>query len=202
MRRVLTYGFVAGSRSNEHELLLEEIRSELKQMISEMKLILPPVDERSKTDEKIKFSAAEATEAHGKTSLNTNTHFSSPIAGEYRISSNYGYRTDPFNRKRAFHKGIDIPVPKNTPVYASKEGIVDFAGRDRYNGKFIRITHDNNYQTIYGHLSQIKVKKGKMIKKGDVIGYSGNTGRSTGPHLHYQVNYKGDSVNPNSVLNK
>jgi len=123
-----------------------------------------------------------------------------PVKGKPKISSLYGYRKDPFTHKRAFHHGIDIEIPANTPIYACANGIVRNASYDRYGGNYIEIDHGNGYKTIYCHLSKYQVEKGDVVGKGQLIGISGNTGRSTGPHIHYQVYFKGKSVNPLSII--
>ena len=123
-----------------------------------------------------------------------------PIDGDPKISSTYGYRKDPFTHKRAFHHGIDIEAHSGTPVYACGSGVVSDAGYDAYGGKFIEIDHGNGYRSIYAHLSKILVHEGDSVHKGKQIAKSGNTGRSTGPHIHYQVNFKGKSVNPLSLI--
>jgi murein DD-endopeptidase MepM/ murein hydrolase activator NlpD len=123
-----------------------------------------------------------------------------PIDGDPKISSPYGYRKDPFTHRKAFHHGIDIEIHIGTPVYACGSGVISDAGFDIYGGKFIEIDHGNEYRTLYAHLSKILVHEGDYVGKGKLIGKSGNTGRLTGPHIHYQVNFKGKSINPLSLI--
>ncbi|OQX73037.1 MAG: hypothetical protein B6D59_06720 [Campylobacteraceae bacterium 4484_4] len=106
-----------------------------------------------------------------------------------RISDGYGYRIHPFTKKRQFHAGIDLIAKEGTPIYAPADGVVEFAQRKGNYGKFIMISHAFGFKTAYGHLKQFAVKEGEYITKGSLIGYVGNTGRSTGPHLHYEVRY-------------
>ncbi len=108
-----------------------------------------------------------------------------PVWG--RITSRYGYRTDPFTGKYEFHDGVDIKAPRGTPVRATAEGKVIFAGWKAGYGKTVIIKHAYGFRTLYSHLSKIKVRAGRWVKSGDVIGYVGSTGRSTGPHVHYEV---------------
>jgi murein DD-endopeptidase MepM/ murein hydrolase activator NlpD len=119
-----------------------------------------------------------------------------PVPGEVRISSAFGVRRDPINDQHAFHRGIDIPLIIGTPVRATGTGYVSKTGFDRLLGKYIVITHQHEYQSIYGHLSDIIVDEGQEVESGEIIGNSGNTGRSTNPHLHYQVNYRGRPTDP------
>tara|TARA_B100000900_G_scaffold73293_1_gene58386 strand:- start:3537 stop:4523 length:987 start_codon:yes stop_codon:yes gene_type:complete len=114
-----------------------------------------------------------------------------------RMASGFGYRTDPFTKKRRFHQGMDFTAPKGTPVYASGDGIVGRAdNRAAGYGKHIRIDHGFGYISLYAHLSQYNVKRRQKVKRGDVIGYVGSTGRSVGPHLHYEIFKDGRRVNP------
>ncbi len=118
------------------------------------------------------------------------------------ISSPFGYRRDPFTGRRRFHEGIDISNRPGTPVIAPADGIVVFTGREGGYGKLIVISHGYGISTRYGHLRKIFVKPGQKVQRGDIIGEIGNTGRSTGPHLHYEVRIYGKPVNPiNYILN-
>ncbi|BBB31741.1 peptidase M23 [Thermotomaculum hydrothermale] len=116
------------------------------------------------------------------------------------ITDGFGYRIDPFTGKRAFHKGIDISARRGTPVVAPADGIVTMAGKTKGYGNFVVINHQNNLETRYGHLRDIFVKRGQIVKRGDVIGTVGNTGRSTGPHLHFEVRVNGKAVNPRDYI--
>jgi len=114
-----------------------------------------------------------------------------------RIGSLFGYRTDPFYKVTKFHEGIDFTAAVGTPIYATGDGIVSEA---EYNsggyGNKIIINHGYSYETVYAHLSKIKVKKGQRVKRGEIIGLMGNTGKSTAPHLHYEVHKAGIPMNP------
>lgn len=112
------------------------------------------------------------------------------------VNSSFGIRSDPFSGGRAMHAGVDMPGPTGTPIYATADGIVGRAGRVGGYGNLIELEHGRGIQTRYGHLSGIAVAAGNKIKRGQLIGYMGSTGRSTGPHLHYEVRIDGRAVNP------
>ncbi|MFZ5630229.1 MAG: M23 family metallopeptidase [Spirochaetota bacterium] len=126
--------------------------------------------------------------------------FIHPVEG--RITSGFGVRRDPFTEKHKFHKGIDIACSVGTPVVASAEGTVVFAGSKKGYGKTIIIEHRNGYRTLYGHLSRYSVKAGAKVKQGQKIALSGMTGRATGPHLHFEVRRQGQPERPNFHLAK
>ena len=117
-----------------------------------------------------------------------------------RFSSQYGYRTDPFQGRRKNHKGLDIPGPIGTPIFATADGIIGRAQWVSGYGKYVEVEHGNAIQTRYGHMSAMNVVSGQRVKQGDVIGFMGSTGRSTGSHLHYEVRIAGEPVNPTSFL--
>ena len=117
-----------------------------------------------------------------------------------RLSSGFGNRRAPTRGASRNHKGIDIPGPVGTPIYATADGIVDRAEWVRGYGKFIELGHGNEINTRYGHMSALNVVAGQRVSKGDIIGYMGSTGRSTGSHLHYEVRISGVAVNPMSFL--
>jgi murein DD-endopeptidase MepM/ murein hydrolase activator NlpD len=114
-----------------------------------------------------------------------------------RIGSLFGYRTDPFYKVTKFHEGIDFTAAVGSPIYATGDGVVSEA---EYNsggyGNKIIINHGYSYETVYAHLSRIKVKIGQRVKRGEIIGLMGNTGKSTAPHLHYEVHKAGVPMNP------
>lgn len=115
---------------------------------------------------------------------------------DYTMSSGYGYRVDPIYGSSKFHEGLDFAASKGTNVFATGEGKVKVAGREAGYGNVIDIDHGYNYLTRYAHLSEILVKPGEEVKRGQLIGKVGSTGKSTGPHLHYEVRYKDVPQNP------
>ena len=123
-----------------------------------------------------------------------------PVEGDLDESSGFGVRTDPFIGKPAMHTGIDFRGDSGDPVHATAAGTVTDAGWSGGYGRMVEIDHGNGFATRYGHLSKIDVKVGQSIKIGQVIGEIGSTGRSTGPHLHYETRIDGDAVNPQKFL--
>ena len=113
-----------------------------------------------------------------------------------RMASGYGWRIDPIYRSRRFHAGMDFTAPTGTDIYATGNGTVQSAGWKQGYGNTVEINHGFGYMTLYGHMHKINVRTGQKVKRGDVIGLVGNTGKSTGPHLHYEVHFKGQVMNP------
>ena len=114
------------------------------------------------------------------------------------ITSKYGMRIHPVLKRKEFHRGIDLRASYKTPVYAPADGVVEFAGYHKKSGfgVLLIINHNYGFKTLYGHLYKCKVKMGDFVKKGDVIAYTGNSGLSSGPHLHYEVRYLQIPLNP------
>ena len=112
------------------------------------------------------------------------------------ISSGYGYRSDPISGGRRFHDGCDIVAPRKTPIIAPADAVVTYAGWREGLGRTVELKHGYEYKTTYGHNNKLFVKKGDSIKRGDLIAHVGSSGRSTGPHLHYEVRLNGKLVNP------
>lgn len=121
-------------------------------------------------------------------------------AKQFWISSGFGWRTNPFTGQRDFHNGIDIAGRPQTPIIAPAQGIVVKIGQDKYLGKFVQLDHSKGLVTMYGHLAGFNVKKGDKVNRGDVIAYMGNTGLSTGHHVHYIVKLNGKAVNPRRYM--
>jgi murein DD-endopeptidase MepM/ murein hydrolase activator NlpD len=122
-----------------------------------------------------------------------------PVASPYNASS-FGYRIDPFTGQQAMHEGIDFITDIGTPVVAAAGGVVQFAGFHPQYGNMIDIDHGNDLVTRYAHLSKVQVKEGDLLQRGRRIAESGTTGRSTGPHLHFEVRFRGAAQNPTKFL--
>lgn len=122
-----------------------------------------------------------------------------PLDG-YRLSSNFGMRSHPVIGGLRAHKGLDMAAPTGTPIYATADGLVSKAEWFSAYGNFVSIGHGSELETRYGHMSRIAVSAGQRVRKGDVIGYVGSTGRSTGPHLHYEVRVAGVAVDPSPYM--
>ena len=114
-----------------------------------------------------------------------------------RVASGFGYRVDPLYKDYRLHAGLDFAAPSGTPIYATADGVVQAAGfnTDGYGNKVV-INHGYGYQTLYGHMVRVKARVGQSVKRGEVIGYIGSTGKSTGPHCHYEVIKRGQKVDP------
>lgn len=119
-----------------------------------------------------------------------------PVLNDVRITSPFGFRHHPVLSKRKFHNGVDLSVPVGTPVWAAQKGKVRVAGNDAVNGNYVVIDHGNGVRTSYCHLDSLEVEKKEQVQRGQAIGESGNTGRSTGPHLHFVVRVGGKAVDP------
>jgi len=114
------------------------------------------------------------------------------------ITSKFGYRIHPTLHRKEFHKGLDLKAKMRTPIHATADGIVEWAGYHRQSGygHLVILQHNYGFKTYFGHLNKIVVKSGRFVKKGELIGYTGNSGMSNGPHLHYEVRYLSRALNP------
>lgn len=146
----------------------------------------------------ISIQISEKTELHkfleNQKSLLATTPSVWPTRGW--VSSSFGYRVSPFTNEKEFHRGIDISTRMKTPVIAPADGVVSLKGRDYAIGKMLYIDHGHGVKTKFGHLHKILVKKGQYVKRGQEIALVGDSGRTTGPHLHYEVHLNGLPVNP------
>lgn len=124
---------------------------------------------------------------------------SSPVDAAYN-SSSYGWRIDPFNGNKAFHEGLDFSAAVGTPIYAAAGGIVTTAEQTPDYGKIVKIDHGSDLETRYAHASKLLVKVGERVEKGQVVALVGSTGRSTGPHLHYEIRLNGNVLDPRKYL--
>ena len=122
-----------------------------------------------------------------------------PVANKdlKRIASGFGYRIDPVYKTVKFHAGLDFSAPSGTPIYSTGDGVVEEASlSDVGYGNHVVISHGYGYKTLYGHMLRTRVKAGQSVKRGDVVGWVGSTGKSTGPHCHYEVMKNGEKVDP------
>jgi murein DD-endopeptidase MepM/ murein hydrolase activator NlpD len=116
------------------------------------------------------------------------------------VTSGYGYRTDPFSGLRTFHRGLDIANSKGTEIHAAGSGIVTYSGYNGNYGNMVVISHGYDYETVYAHNNENLVKVGDIVEKGNVVALMGSTGKSTGPHVHFEVHFEGTQMNPRITL--
>ncbi|MGJ3231539.1 MAG: M23 family metallopeptidase [Oceanicaulis sp.] len=144
--------------------------------------------------------AARLAEADQLETLLTAAPLGVPVSGEYRETSPYGTRIDPFTRRLAMHAGMDFGAYRNAPIVAPAPGRVVYAGWRAGYGRTVEIDHGYGFRTRFGHLHSVDVRRGDMVELGQRIGGMGSTGRSTATHLHYEVWFQGDHVNPESFI--
>ncbi len=124
------------------------------------------------------------------------------VPSQTRISSNFGWRNDPFTGERTFHKGVDISAPKGTPIYPIKEGVVEEVGFSRSYGNYVRVRHDDETVSLYAHNEKNLIRKGEKVDTTTQIAKVGATGRATGSHLHFEILQNGKAINPQKYLDK
>lgn len=170
-----------------------DLRSELESKISSLQTDL------DKLSRKIKLELKSYVDIYDRVTRDADQLGSvpsiSPVTEGY-LNSRFGYRNDPFTGRSRFHYGQDFAVNTGTPIYAPADGFVKYVGREGGFGKVIKLDHGAGYRTIYAHLLNYAVKKGQKIERGQLIGKSGNSGRSAGPHLHYEIHRNGQAQNP------
>jgi murein DD-endopeptidase MepM/ murein hydrolase activator NlpD len=128
------------------------------------------------------------------------TPFAQPVTSSFRFTSGFGTRRDPKTGRTRMHEGTDFAASHGTPIYATADGVVIHAGWEGGYGRLIKIRHEFGIETRYAHLSNIRVQEGQRVSRGDRIGDMGNSGRSTGTHLHYEVRISGRPVNPMTYI--
>jgi murein DD-endopeptidase MepM/ murein hydrolase activator NlpD len=148
------------------------------------------------------YTYQEKEEEAIEENVSLNIPYGNPLAVPISVSSSFGYRTHPIYRTKFFHKGIDLDCNTGTKIFATANGVVELARWGRGYGYYVIINHGNGYKTLYAHLSRIKVQVGKQIKADYLIGYAGNTGLSTGPHLHYEIIKNGKAIDPANYIYK
>ena len=191
--------------STQNKLLNLQIKDKIKdlqaldQKLEEIEQIIG-LNENNITNPIKRANIAKLTSSYKAYLLRTIPN-GSPLR-ETKVTARFGWRIHPISKKRQFHRGIDLRAKRNTPVFATADGVVRYVWK--YNrgafGKVVIVAHNFGFETVYGHLEKVKVKLGQVIKKGNIIAFSGNSGRSTGPHLHYEVRYGSKVLNPKYFL--
>ncbi len=177
---------------------MDMIQQDVQELIRDMHDDVQQIDHASSDQQKAFVSIYDQLES--KRNLLAATPSIRPVEGW--ISSRFGRRQSPFTGRREFHRGVDIAVQSGTPIIAPADGVVTYSGRKGLMGKMITIDHGFGMVTRYGHMKELLKKSGERVKRGETIARVGNTGRSTGPHLHYEVRLNGVAVNPmNYFLN-
>ncbi len=144
------------------------------------------------------FKAIE-TMVKNKEALLSATPAIQPVSNKdlSRMASGFGYRIDPVYKTTKMHAGLDFAAPQGTPIYATADGVVETSGNTGNGyGNHVVINHGYNYETLYGHMVRVKARAGQKVRRGEVIGWVGSTGKSTGPHLHYEVHKNGNAIDP------
>lgn len=167
----------------------EDVTSNVNSMLEELSLL-----EQQLSFQQNRFSMLESLDLHHNIGFNS-VLSGGPTHGGY-ISSEFGARTDPFTGEAAIHQGVDIAGPEGSAIYATAGGIVTWSGERTGYGKMVEIEHVGGYRTRYAHAKSVKVRLGQMVTKGQQIAVLGSTGRSTGPHVHFEVLKNGVHLNP------
>ena len=173
--------------------LLNSKMGELEELIG-----IKPSAEKTSLNERVDLAKVSTLQ---KQLLFKNIPNGYPIANK-GITGSFGWRTHPIVKKKEFHTGIDLRAKRKTKIYAPADGVINFAGFHKKSGYGVMIIIDHNYgfRTLYGHMNKVAVKKGAVVRKGDLIGYTGNTGLSSGPHLHYEVRHLQVATNPSIFM--
>lgn len=167
------------------------------QLVSSITSILENLESRI-TSQKKSFDELQGL-VKNKEQLLAHTPAIQPVSNKdlNRIASGFGYRIDPVYKTTKFHAGLDFSAPQGTPIYATAEGTVTTAGNTGNGyGNHVIISHGYGYETLFGHMVRVKVRNGEAVKRGQVIGWVGSTGKSTGPHCHYEVHKYGEKIDP------
>ena len=184
---------VGGTNIENRKINLDNIPSDITTRISEIEMNVDAMTRKVKLELNSYNNLYEMVKEH---SDNLKVIPSIPPVQKGYVHSGFGYRKDPFDGKVRFHYGLDFAVNTGTKIYAPADGKIKFAGRQGGFGNVLKIDHGNGNRTLFAHLSKFKVKQGAQVKRGDLVAISGNTGRSAGPHLHYEVHKYGTPQNP------
>lgn len=175
----------------------EQLEADVRQQITETQAAY----EAALADEEARRQIEAARQEAASGSISTpsspsGSGFLYPLGASGYITDAYGYRYHPIYGYYKFHPAVDFAVPQGTPIYATKSGTVTAAAYNEYNGYYVAINHNDGYTSLYAHMTNFVVSVGQTVSQGEVIGYVGSTGYSTGPHMHFEITYGGASVNP------
>lgn len=193
------------SQAKDTVVQMSQAAEKMERIVENMEVTLAPYDPTMVFDEEEGQKSGSSLQKRDETddertyTGDNNVPSGKPTAYK-RISSPFGTRVHPITRKRHTHKGVDLAAPGMTPIYATADGKVTFAKYNGGYGNLVKINHLNGYKTAYAHMKKIAVSDGADVKKGDLIGYVGTTGRSTGNHLHYEVYYNDGLIDPAKTL--
>ena len=194
--QILEQGIPRGG--GDFRLLYQDTNEMIKNMQKNINMIRREIPEQKEELETLE----ENVKKHNEKLAATPTIWPVKDNKEGYISSNFGWRNDPTTSEREFHEGLDIAVWYNTPVMATAYGTVSYTGWENGFGWVVKIDHGFGYKTIYGHLNHIEVKEGENVKRGQTIALTGNSGRSTGPHLHYEIRVNDSPKNPREFIGR
>lgn len=188
--------------SNQKELeasgaMYEQLEAEVRQQITETQAAYEAALADEEAQRQIEAARQEAASGSISTpSSPSSSGFIYPLGASGFVTDAYGYRYHPIYGYYKFHPAVDFAVPQGTPIYATKSGTVTAATYNEYNGYYVAINHNDGYTSLYAHMTNFVVSVGQTVSQGEVIGYVGSTGYSTGPHMHFEITYGGASVNP------
>ena len=188
--------------SNQKELeasgaMYEQLEAEVRQQITETQAAYEAALADEEAQRQVEAARQEAASGSISTpSSPSSSGFIYPLGASGFVSDAYGYRYHPIHGDYKFHPAVDFAVPQGTPIYATKSGTVTAATYNEYNGYYVAINHNDGYTSLYAHMTNFVVSVGQTVSQGEVIGYVGSTGYSTGPHMHFEITYGGASVNP------
>lgn len=188
--------------SNQKELeasgaMYEQLEAEVRQQITETQAAYEAALADEEAQRQIEAARQEAASGSISTpSSPSSSGFIYPLGASGFVTDAYGYRYHPIYGDYKFHPAVDFAVPQGTPIYATKSGTVTAATYNEYNGYYVAINHNDGYTSLYAHMTNFVVSVGQTVSQGEVIGYVGSTGYSTGPHMHFEITYGGASVNP------
>lgn len=182
------------------KIKLEDLKDELEKEEDSLEQELEKIAAESAAKKEAELLAKQEFQNSDNLSGTVISSGSWPVPGHTRLSSTYGYRIHPVLHTKKIHTGLDIPAPKGTPAVATDSGTVIFAGRKGTYGNTVMIQHDDGRVSLYAHNDKLLVSKGQKVQKGQVVSKIGTTGRSTGPHLHFEIRVNGKHTNPSPYL--